>query len=123
MKRFYFLAILLIGILIAGSSNAQSRGQDNSRDPSADSDRGATYDVQLKEQKKKKGKSSLAGEYDKKVEEHYKLMEKNVKKNAKIAKEMEKPQYSDPTYFGHKHPPKKRPPDKKKFCKECGMAH
>ena len=40
-----------------------------------------------------------------------------------MAKEMEKPQYSDPTYFGHKKPPKKRPVGKKKFCKECGMSH
>jgi len=36
---------------------------------------------------------------------------------------MKKPQYSDPTYFGHKKKPKKRPPGKKKFCKECGIYH
>lgn len=34
-----------------------------------------------------------------------------------------KPQYSDPMYFGHKKPPKKRPPGKQKFCKVCGMRH
>lgn len=33
------------------------------------------------------------------------------------------PQYSDPSYFGHKRPPKKRPPNKMKFCKECGIRH
>ncbi len=47
----------------------------------------------------------------------------NAKKNEKIAKEMEKPQYSDPSYFGHKNPPKKRKPGKKKFCKECKIRH
>jgi hypothetical protein len=34
-----------------------------------------------------------------------------------------KPQYNDPTYFGHKRPPKKRPLGKRKFCKECGIRH
>ena len=41
----------------------------------------------------------------------------------RFLQEMEKPQYSDPSYFGHKKKPKKRPPGKKKFCKECGMYH
>ncbi len=122
MNKTLFLAIVLFGILTAGGSYAQNRGQENSRE--AGSDRGGTYDPQLSKQKKKsKGKKYLAGEYDKKVEEHNKLMEENAKKNEKAAKEMEKPQYSDPTYFGHKHPPKKRPPGKKKFCKVCGMVH
>ena len=26
-------------------------------------------------------------------------------------------------YFGHKRPPKKRPANKMKFCKECGIRH
>ncbi|MCC5921612.1 MAG: hypothetical protein LAT68_14425 [Cyclobacteriaceae bacterium] len=47
-------------------------------------------------------------------------VEKKRKKEAKMAK---KPQYSDPTYLGHKRKPKKRPPGKRKFCKECGMVH
>ncbi|MCS7005081.1 MAG: hypothetical protein NZM38_07120 [Cytophagales bacterium] len=41
----------------------------------------------------------------------------------KMEYEMEKPQYKDPTYFGHKRKPKKRPPGKQKYCKECGMKH
>ena len=49
-----------------------------------------------------------------------KRVEKRRKKAAKIAA---KPQYSDPTYFGHKKPPVKRPPGKQKFCKECQMKH
>lgn len=47
-------------------------------------------------------------------------LEKTRKKNEKM---LSKPQYSDPLYFGHKHPPKKRKPSKMKFCKECGIRH
>jgi hypothetical protein len=45
------------------------------------------------------------------------------KEKAKQQKKMDKPQYKDPTYFGHKRPPKKRPPGKMKFCKECKLVH
>lgn len=72
--------------------------------------------------RKKKGRG-MYNDFDKKVDEYYARMEENQKKYAKMEKEMKKPQYSDPTYFGHKHPPKKRPPGKKKFCKVCGMWH
>lgn len=89
-------------------------------------DRGATYDTDIKKvkkKKKKKAKHSLNGEFDQKVEEYKERMEANAKKNAKMEKKLKKPQYSDPSYFGHKKKPKKRPVGKKKFCKECGMYH
>lgn len=47
-------------------------------------------------------------------------LEKTRKKNERM---MADPQYSDPMYFGHKRPPKKRPAHKMKFCKECGIRH
>jgi len=48
----------------------------------------------------------------------------NAKKYSEMAREMEtNPRYFDPSYFGHKHKPKKRRPGKKRFCKECGIAH
>lgn len=50
-------------------------------------------------------------------------MKSNKKKNKKEARLALKPQYSDPSYFGHKKLPKKRPPGKKKFCKECHIVH
>lgn len=47
-----------------------------------------------------------------------------VEKERRVAeKEMTKPQYSDPLYFGHKHPPKKHKAGKLKYCKECGIRH
>ena len=48
----------------------------------------------------------------------------NAKPSKKeVSHEAEKPQYSDPAYFGHKSKPKKRKPGKKKFCKECQIVH
>jgi len=60
---------------------------------------------------------------DQLIVEYEERMEQNVKNKRKKAKEMEKPQYSDWTYFGHKRKPKKRPPEKMKYCDECGIRH
>lgn len=54
---------------------------------------------------------------------YYERMEKVAKERRKTERLMEKPQYSDPLYFGHKRPPKKRKASKMKFCKECGIRH
>ena len=56
-------------------------------------------------------------------QEYYDRMEALAKERKKIERLMEKPQYSNPLYFGHKRPPKKRKPSKMKFCKECGIRH
>lgn len=72
---------------------------------------------------KKAYKNSYAREFDVKIKEYEERMQANAKKYEKLAKEAEKPQYSDPTYFGHKKPPKKRSTGKKKFCKECEIVH
>lgn len=52
-----------------------------------------------------------------------KRLKKIFREKAKIERKMEKPQYSDPSYFGHKRKPRKRANGKKKFCKECGLTH
>ncbi len=56
-------------------------------------------------------------------EDFRKRMELVVKQKRKAEKEMMKPQYSDPSYFGHKRKPKKRHYKKMKYCKECGIRH
>ena len=56
-------------------------------------------------------------------QEYYDRMAGLEKTRRKSERAMEKPQYSDPLYFGHKHPPKKRKPSRMKFCKECGIRH
>lgn len=55
--------------------------------------------------------------------EYYDRMEAVAKERRKAEKMMMKPQYSDPMYFGHKRPPKKRKAGKLKYCKECGIRH
>lgn len=52
-----------------------------------------------------------------------KRMKKQLQEKAKAQQKANKPQYTDPLYFGHKKPPKKRKNGKKKFCKECGIRH
>ncbi len=61
--------------------------------------------------------------FDQKVKEYEERMVANVKKYKKQERKMKKPQYSDPSYFGHKRKPKKRLPGKRKFCKECEIVH
>ncbi len=73
--------------------------------------------------KKGKGSNNFAKQLDKKVEEFHQRMKDNAKRRKKIARISKKPQYSDPSYFGHKRKPKKRPPGKRKFCKECEIIH
>lgn len=57
------------------------------------------------------------------VAEFRQRMKKVYKQKAKEEKLAEKPQYSNPLYFGHKKPPKKRPLGKRKYCEECGIVH
>lgn len=66
--------------------------------------------------KKKKKKKSEVEEFRERVSAVY-------KQKAKEEKKADKPQFKDPSYFGHKRPPKKRPPGKQKFCKVCRIKH
>lgn len=74
------------------------------------------------EKKKENKKSSDKITYNAR-ERFYDRMEQIAKAQRKAEKELAKPQYSDPSYFGHKRPPKKRPPEKMKLCKVCGIRH
>lgn len=123
LKAILFSISLLF--LTAVAVNAQDSRSGNSEaifgeNPSGESEKKS----KVKGSKRKSSaKNSFNKNLDKKVEETEKRLKKNRKKNRKRAKEMEKPQYSDPSYFGHKKKPKKRPPGKQKFCKECGIKH
>lgn len=118
------LMVLLFLLIASVTVQAQSKGEKQKKVEKS-GDWGATYKVDSKKARKaqRKLKKSLNKHFDQKKEEFYERMEVNAKKREKMAKEMKKPQYSDPMYFGHKRPPKKRPPGKKKFCKECKMKH
>ena len=55
--------------------------------------------------------------------EFYKRVEEAAKDKQRILRKLAKPQYSNPAYFGHKRPPKKRPPNKMRYCKVCHIRH
>lgn len=119
-----FRLIILLILISYSYSFAQSANSKSSKEKNKkEIDRGATYEIETSKAKKKKTNHSLSKDFDRKIGEYENRMKDNAKKNQKMAKEMKKPQYSDPTYFGHKKKPKKRPPGKKKFCKECSMYH
>jgi hypothetical protein len=56
-------------------------------------------------------------------EEYYERVEAVMKARKKMARLSQKPQYSNPMYFGHRRPPKKHSAEKMRFCKECGIRH
>lgn len=71
---------------------------------------------------KKSKRRSVGPNYESDVE-YKKRMEATVKQKIKNERLMETPQYTDPSYFGHKRPPKRHKPSKMKFCKVCGIRH
>lgn len=113
MKKFILLSLFLGIAVLAGAQNTRDVVA-----PKAPA-------VQYQSQKKADRHFLFFGKKKKKTEveafrENLSKVYKQKKKEAKLA---EKPQYSDPLYFGHKKPPKKRPIGKRKFCKECGLVH
>jgi len=114
------LIALLCFSFVGYAQNSRETGND--KKVSSEADRYATHSTNKKKYRKKSKKSNL-GVYDQKIKEFEARMETAVKNKKIAAREMKKPQYSDPSYFGHKKKPKKRPPDKKKYCKECGLYH
>lgn len=121
-KAFFGCLILILVVSINGLHAQNSRDIESRRAP-----------IQLKEetpkkklskrQAKKQLEKSYANYFDRLVVEYEQRMQANARKNYKRAKELEKPRYSDPSYFGHKKPPKKRANGKKRRCKECHMWH
>jgi hypothetical protein len=123
VKKIWVICAFLI-VPFAKPVYGQADNKPRYNDRGYNSDPGATYGSSPSKSKKRNFKNTgMSKQLDQKVEEYYVRMEENSKRYKKMDKEMRKPQYSDPTYFGHKHPPKKRPPGKKKFCKVCGMVH
>src|SRR5689334_9728482 len=69
---------------------------------------------------KKKKKSKVT--YDAR-DEFYDRIEELTRERRKSDRKMLRPEYSNFQYYGNKKPPKKRPPEKMKYCKICGIRH
>ncbi|NJM26781.1 MAG: hypothetical protein HC859_16210 [Bacteroidia bacterium] len=84
-----------------------------------------TYDLHSDYQhrtKKKNKKNFFAPKYNAE-ERYYMRMELVAKERARLSKELKKPQHADPSYFGHKHKPRKHKPSKMRYCNVCGIRH
>ena len=112
------VSLLVLGMLVISFSEIRAQ---NSRDPN--SSQTSTVKSKTFKKTKKFSKKAYDKKYDQAIEDYIKLMKENKKKYAKMEKEMKKPQYSNPLYFGHKKPPKKRKTGKRKLCKECAIVH
>ena len=120
MKKVYLLFFAICFSCIAFA-------QDTRNTESTKSKR-AQYEQVKKEKKKlisfrKKKTDPYRSTKEEEIAAFRKRMKKVYKLKAKEEKLAKKPEYSDPSYFGHKRPPKKRPPGKQKFCKVCKMKH
>lgn len=92
----------------------------NSVDPTARSVESKKYFApkRAKATKSKKRNVKNSAQY-----EFYRRVEMAAKDKQRILKKLSKPQFSDPSYFGHKRKPKRRVPHKMKFCHECHIRH
>ena len=114
-----FVSIILLSFFSLASMAQDSRNPEEARKAPE-----ITYSAaQLQAMRKAVAEHPYTKYYERLIVEYQQRMKTNVKKRDVIARKMEKPQYSDPLYFGHKRKPKIRPVGKRKFCKECEIVH
>ena len=119
--KFRYIIIPAFLLLVAQSAFAQSKKEKTKEEETGQpSSLSPYYPEKTKSEKKKKSTGKVT--YDAR-DKFYDRVEQVAKANRKAEKEMRKPQYSDPSYFGHKHPPKRHAAGKLKYCKECGLRH
>jgi hypothetical protein len=112
MRGLVSTVIFMLAASVAYAQNNQSKS--NSLNPSLPT---KVYAPKVSKKKKAKGAT-----YDAR-ERFYDRMEEVNKNRRKSEKAKLTPQYSDFQYFGHKKPPRKRAPEKMKYCKICGIRH
>ncbi|MDA0197026.1 MAG: hypothetical protein O2887_18805 [Bacteroidetes bacterium] len=116
---FTFLFFLMVIPVMVFAQNSREIDQKRSIQVPQEGSKNTLSKRQIRKQKEK----TYAAYFNKLVKEYEGRMEENAVKQQKLAKESMKPQYSDPSYFGHKKAPKKNKRGEKKVCKECGMLH
>lgn len=126
MKNYVYtlaFAILLGGASCQTSKKPALNHQDSSYGQAPNSRTSASSTNASSGSRKVASKPAFARTEADARQEFEERMKANAKKYEEQAKLAEKPQYSDPSYFGHKKKPKKRPVGKRKLCKECGIVH
>ncbi|MBT1701978.1 hypothetical protein [Chryseosolibacter indicus] len=116
------LVAVLLFLVISTASFSQSKKKRGDGDTNAPNSLNPSFPTEQYAPKKSTKKKSKGPTYESEQQFYERMarLEKTRKKNEKL---MEKPQYSNPLYFGHKRPPKKHKAGKLKYCKECGIRH
>ncbi len=117
-KILFSLLVLCTPLLLQAQST--TLGDRNSDKLEVKSDKARRAHISSKRQKilLKRAKVKHTAQY-----EFYARIEQDAKDKQRILKKMATPQYANPSYFGHKRPPKRNPVYKMKYCKECGIRH
>lgn len=115
--------ILILLVFICTSSFSQSRKKKSKKEKAQTEQPTSLEPFYPKETYAPKASKKSKGTSFEAEEKFYERREDVAKAYRKYDREMDKPQYSDPAYFGHKRMPKKRKPSKMKFCNECGIRH
>lgn len=118
------ITVLILILLTIASYGQSERKRKKKQRQSAEASQPTSLDPSMpqKDYTPKRKKTSKGPTYESE-EQYYERMADLEKTRRKNEKMLEKPQYSDPTYFGHKRPPKRRPPNRMKYCKVCGIRH
>jgi hypothetical protein len=129
MQRMMKYCLLPILVLVCSVSFAQSKKKKKEKKETKTTQQQPSslnpyYPTEEYEPVRKKQKNRKRGKITYNAErKFYERMEDIAKAEKKAEKEFSKPQHSDPLYFGHKKPPKKRSPKRMKYCKVCGIRH
>jgi hypothetical protein len=123
MRTVLVLVFLLLSIVGFGQSGKKKKKNKKATEQSMPVPTSLDPNLPQEKYEPKKSSRSSKGPTYQSEQEYYERkagLEKTRRKNERM---LDKPQYSDPAYFGHKRPPKRRPPNKMKFCKVCGIRH
>lgn len=119
LRFFYVLPFVMIPLFSAAQLNTRGDRSESLVKAAVAPQKSKKVSTSKRKQaifKKRKVKHSPEYEY-------YARVEKAAKDRKRMLKYLDKPQYYNPLYFGHKRPPKRNPPHKMKFCKECRIRH
>lgn len=117
VKSLFFVLLALISTTALAQSRKSKKKAESTTQPTA------LDPLPQKDYAPKASRKASKGPTYGSEEKYYERMAQLEKTRRKNEKLQSLPQYSDPMYFGHKKPPKKRKPGKMKYCRECGIRH
>jgi hypothetical protein len=123
MRAISILILVLLSITVHGQSRKKNKKHAKADEQALPAPTTLDPNVHQQKYEPKKSKKASKGPTFESEKDYYDRMASLEKTRRKNERMLDKPQYTDPSYFGHKRPPKKRPPGKMKYCKVCGLRH